>query len=1153
MNAQLFLREAKKYLISILNLSIFILGLVVIIGWSSNSPKLIQVNESFVPMQFNTALCFMCVSMAIFFHERSIIASSLCASITIIISGLTLFEYLLDVNLGIDELFMTHYITTYTSNPGRMAPNTAINFSLSGIIVLLLNFRLKVLHSDLISVVLTLLILGLSTLALWGYFADVPASYSWRNLTAMAIHTSIGFFIISITLFIYIYKEVVLTTILSLSVTSVLLGFFLVLMSWAALKAKMQNALLKELEGYSRAIDYELNTEFNSVSRSLKRLFDRVNFKSYRTEEDLRKDVSEYMMDMPSLSLISINNNPHRREGSALISINELHKNCLKNNQVTRIVAQKKIYACLRSDDNFALLNINEFIKNNLKKYSFQKVSVGIFYDNEKILEIGENIRNDVQAVGNKSYVSFMGKELEMLIQPTKKYAYAEVFFITDSFLISGLVLVIMLSFSLKSRETSKKNYHKLQEETRKKQDTEDRLQKIIDASPAIMLIVNKEGDIRFITKNCESLLLYKSEDLIGKKVEILISPSVSKDHLDYRRMYLKNPISKMMGERSDLSALRKDKKEVPVEISLTPIKHEGEQQILAVIMDRALHKKLETERREKKFIRTIYECSDITNKESDTISALKGCLEKICEHVSWPVGHIYFVEGKNKEILVSSNVWYCDPKVDISSFKQITNKTTFQKGVGLPGRVWSTLKPVWISDVSTDDNFPRAKKCKKLSLRGGAAFPIIIEDELLAVLEFFDVIEKAKDNDLINLFALLAEQIGRLLERKKAQDDLAESEMRNRLLLESAGEGIYGLDLDGITTFVNPAAATMLGYDLDELIGKPMHDLIHYSYPDGLTYPKDKCPMYAAYRDGDIHRVTNEVLWKKDKKPLWVEYISSPVYQKGKLSGAVVIFNDITERRKSEEKIQIYSENLKASNEALDDFAYIASHDLKEPLRGINNFSKILLEDYGDKLDEEGVFELKTLVVLSKRMGDLIESLLQYSRVGRQEFALNKTNLNDVLEEKKLMLAKLIKEKNVIFIIEKTLPTIVCDLVKIGEVFYNLILNAIKYNTNDKKIVSINYQESNQEYQFSITDNGIGIEKEDIPKIFKMFYRLHARDEFGGGTGAGMTIVDKIVKRHQGKVWVESEKGKGTTIFFTIKKIEVNNINDCNYQGQNL
>ncbi len=143
------------------------------------------------------------------------------------------------------------------------------------------------------------------------------------------------------------------------------------------------------------------------------------------------------------------------------------------------------------------------------------------------------------------------------------------------------------------------------------------------------------------------------------------------------------------------------------------------------------------------------------------------------------------------------------------------------------------------------------------------------------------------------------------ITERKQAQERLRAAEEQNRLILESAGEGIYGLDLEGKATFVNPAAARMLGYEADELVGKAMHDLVHHSYPDGTRYPQEKCPMYAALSDGNTHVVTNEVLWRKDKSSFPVEYTSTPVRKDEEVIGSVVVFKDITERKRAEEELQ--------------------------------------------------------------------------------------------------------------------------------------------------------------------------------------------------------------------------------------------------------
>ena len=235
----------------------------------------------------------------------------------------------------------------------------------------------------------------------------------------------------------------------------------------------------------------------------------------------------------------------------------------------------------------------------------------------------------------------------------------------------------------------------------------------------------------------------------------------------------------------------------------------------------------------------------------------------------------------------------------------------------------------------------------------------------------------------------------------------------------------------------------------------------------------------------------------------------------------------------------------LERSNVELDAFAYIASHDLKEPLRGLHNYAHFLIEDYGDKLDSEGQAKLQTLIRLTQRMETLIDTLLHYSRIGRVDLVIQQADLNVVLREVLDRLAMSIEQQQVQLRIPRPLPTIQYDAVSLGEVFYNLILNAIKYNTKPEKWVEIGYQEvaphnsadaSGALYTFYVRDNGIGIQEKHFETIFRIFKRLHARDQFGGGTGAGLTIAKKIVERHGGRIWLESTLTVGTTFFFTIK-----------------
>jgi two-component system, chemotaxis family, sensor kinase Cph1 len=241
-------------------------------------------------------------------------------------------------------------------------------------------------------------------------------------------------------------------------------------------------------------------------------------------------------------------------------------------------------------------------------------------------------------------------------------------------------------------------------------------------------------------------------------------------------------------------------------------------------------------------------------------------------------------------------------------------------------------------------------------------------------------------------------------------------------------------------------------------------------------------------------------------------------------------------------DELALMNLELKRSNEELDSFAYIASHDLKEPLRGIHNYANFLMEDYGEILNEDGTSKLKTLVRLTQRMEDLINSLLHFSRLGRAEPIKQEVNLNDLLQQAIATLTIARPQNWVEFRIPRPLPTIECDRAQINELFTNLISNSIKYNDKDKKWVEIGFIKPEERetlishpVTFYVRDNGIGISPEYFEQIFQIFRRLHGRDEFGGGTGAGLTIARKIVEQHGGKIWVESQGDRGSTFYFTL------------------
>ena len=240
----------------------------------------------------------------------------------------------------------------------------------------------------------------------------------------------------------------------------------------------------------------------------------------------------------------------------------------------------------------------------------------------------------------------------------------------------------------------------------------------------------------------------------------------------------------------------------------------------------------------------------------------------------------------------------------------------------------------------------------------------------------------------------------------------------------------------------------------------------------------------------------------------------------------------------------------MERSNKELDDFTHIVSHDLKEPLRGIRTYSNMLIDHYDAELNATGHAHLRTLVEQTNRLDKFISSLLQYSQIRMTEPAIKKTNVHILLTEIVDSLRADLEQLGVEIRIPKHLPTIICDRVHMGEVFKNLVSNAIKFNDKSQKWVEVSCLEDLDSapgkpilegtevkvypYIFYVRDNGIGIRPRHLESIFAIFKRLHGREQFEGGTGAGLTIVKKIIERHGGQIWIESTYGEGTTFYFT-------------------
>jgi len=378
---------------------------------------------------------------------------------------------------------------------------------------------------------------------------------------------------------------------------------------------------------------------------------------------------------------------------------------------------------------------------------------------------------------------------------------------------------------------------------------------------------------------------------------------------------------------------------------------------------------------------------------------------------------------------------------------------------------------------------------------------------------------------------------------RKEAELErrLMETEARYRILIEKAidtlDSGIIITDQRNEVLWANATVGRFFGIDRDRLIG--------------VDARRARSRFVGAFEEAQsLARVMEDAVEKRERidsmtcriRPTLgrdervLEYRSIPIEAEDHRSGRIDHFIDVTELKELEDSLREQTANLELSNEKLEEFSHVVSHDLKEPLRTIETFSGFILEDYEERLDEEGVEYLHTLRRTSSRMRQLINDLLSLARVHVDAASFERINTQRLLDEIQEDLdARL---RGVSLSIADGLPPVRGSRVRISELFSNLIVNAIKYNDKALPTVRVTWSEDGRPdmVRFSIEDNGIGIEKRYQERIFGIFEKLNPREDYEG-TGAGLAICKRIVEEHGGQIWVDSEVGKGSTFYFTIPK----------------
>ncbi len=369
--------------------------------------------------------------------------------------------------------------------------------------------------------------------------------------------------------------------------------------------------------------------------------------------------------------------------------------------------------------------------------------------------------------------------------------------------------------------------------------------------------------------------------------------------------------------------------------------------------------------------------------------------------------------------------------------------------------------------------------------------------------------------------------------ESQQAERELERLSRRNELILESVGEGIYGINLAGECTFVNPAALKFTGHSREELMKAvhTMHEILQPHRPDGSDYPWEDSPAYATLNDGEIRRVTGETMWRKDGSSFPVDFVVTPIVEDDeRILGAVVTFQDVTERR--------------AIEQMKNEFISIVSHELRTPLTSIRGSLGLLGSGLLKKFPEKADKMLKIAVENTDRLVRLINDILDIERLesGKVTVELDEVNLGDLMTGASETMQAMAGDNGVKLTCKPLKDTVWADSDRILQVLTNLLSNAIKFSEKDSEVKLSAKAHKNEEgeegkwIRVSVKDSGRGVPPDAVSKIFERFGQVDASDSREkGGTGLGLPICKTIVQQHGGRIWVDSKVGKGSTFNFLL------------------
>lgn len=642
---------------------------------------------------------------------------------------------------------------------------------------------------------------------------------------------------------------------------------------------------------------------------------------------------------------------------------------------------------------------------------------------------------------------------------------------------------------------------------------------RLLEAAPDAMVIVNAAGGVVLVNSQLEKMFGWTRAEIIGQPVEVLIPKHLHPKHQKHRSGYFSDLRTRPMGSELELSGVRKDGVEFQVEISLSPLETEEGPFAIAAIRDIT-----DRVRAEKKFRGLLESAPDaivVVNPEGEIV-IINSQTEKMFKY-----DRSQLID-KPVEILIPKRFLKHHPK-HRSSYFETPHVRPMGAGLNLHGvRSDGTEFPVEISlsPLQTETGWLVSAAIRDISERKRMETEIRNFNAELEqrVAERTAQLEEANRN-------LETEILG----RNRIELALRASEERYRTTLDTMLEGGQIIGFDWRYIYVNDAVTRQGREKKETLLGRTMMEV----YP-GIEGTELFKVLEHCMHDRVSQRFENEFVYP-DGNRNWFELSVKPVEE-----GIFILSMDVTERKRAEEEIRHMNEELEkrvaqrtsqleAVNKELETFSYSVSHDLRAPLRSIDGFSQALLEDYSDQLPEEGQRYLQRVRAAAQRMATLIDDLLNLSRVTRMPLKTQLFNISTTANEVIQALSEGDPDRNVAVSVTPGLM-VEGDPRLLRVVLENLLGNAWKFTTKQEN-AALEFGAKNEADNtvFYVKDNGVGFDMEYKEKLFGVFQRLHSVNDFPG-TGVGLATVQRIIRAHGGRIWAESEVGKGATFFFTLR-----------------